>query len=127
MSAKTLSVLGHHRVSAENAGKIIDELSLPEGSTDEETAAALDWVIENGLNGKVCRLNPYHELESILRVLKLMLSLTGEDLSFFLGVHGLTPLPEVESTETEKIQGLILSILEKQGAVVLIRDAFPLD
>lgn len=127
MNAKILSVLGHHRVSAENAGKIIDELSLPEVSTDEETAAALNWVIENGLNGKVCRLNPYHELESILRVLKLILSLKGEDLNFFLEVHGLMPLPEVEATEAGKIQKLILSILEKQSTIELIRDAFPLD
>lgn len=128
MGAKTLGVLGHHQVSAENAGKIIDELGLPEGYTDEEVAAALEWVIINGLSGRaVCCLNCYHELESVLRALKLMLTLEGEDLDFFLKIHKLAPLPRVEPVEAKKIQKLIFLILERQSAIELIRDAFPLD
>lgn len=127
MGAKTLSVLGHNKVFAENAGKIIDELCPPEGYTDEEVATALEWVIENGLNGNVCRLNSYRELGNVLRVLKLILTLTGEDLVFFLETHGLKPLPRIESVDAEKIQKLILLILEKQSAIELIRDAFPPD
>ena len=126
MGAKTLSVLGHHEISAENAGKIIDELGLPNDYSDEEVASALEWVITTVLGPSVPgHFNYVHDLPSLLRILKILLVVAAEDQAFVLEAFKLKPLPGIESPGAENAKELILLILENQRAIELIRDSQP--